>query len=242
MRAGTMVHTASLQELLDTGARIAPHEAVAIAQQLLAARDEEAGETVAAPDGVMLDADGVASCGAGVPSVDAVGCLLDTLLPFGNGLRVPGALRFTIARACGGADAPPFASRAALAASLERFECGRREQVVRELFERSAQVSAVHSPVDAPRVDRRTKANASDLRRELRKADERLFEMRQASAPLSAPAPLVDGAGASPRVRWAAIAVAAVLGSFAAGYAITEQIKGSFPRPSMAGHASSALE
>ncbi len=235
-----MVHAASLQELLDTGAHITPYEAVAIVQQLLTTRGEEARETVVTPDGVMLDADGVASWRGGVPSVDAVGCLLDTVLPCGNGQRVPGALRFTIARACGSADAPPFASRAALAASLERFECGKREEVVRELVERSAPARPVRSPVTAPRVDRRTKPNASELRRELRKADERLFAMLQASAPGSAPAPLDGGAGASPRVRWAAIALAAVLGSFAAGYAVTELVDGSPAGPSVAGHASSA--
>jgi len=234
-----MVVTASLEELLNRGAHLSPHEAVAIVQQLIASIGEDAGETAGAPQDVILHADGGVCCRSGLPSIDALGRLLDVMLPSGNGLRVPGALRFTIARACNSVVAPPFASRTALSTALERFACGTREDVVRELLVRTGVVSASPAPADDPRPGRRCHARASDLRRELRKADERLFELLHPAASLPAPA-AVAVATAPSRARWAAVGVAAVLGSFAAGYAGTELMMGSPACPSTAWQTSVA--
>ena len=216
-----MITTASLDELLNAGAHLSPHEAVAVIQQLLASNGEEAGETTPAARDVILDTDGRVHCRSGLPSVAAIGRLLDAMLPCGNGVRVPGALRLTIARACNLVDAPPFASRSALSTALERFESGARGDVVRELLVRTGFVSAVPASPDGPRPDRRSGVRASDLRRELRKADERIFALLQASSSLPTPSP-GPAVIAPSRARWAAIAVAAVLGSFAAGYTATE--------------------
>ena len=222
-----MVVTASLDELLNTCGPFTPHEAVAIVQQLLAARSANTEEASApGTSEVILGADGTVRCRAGQASIEGLGRLLDAMLPSsGNGVRVPGALRFTVARACNSTDAAPFASKAALSAALERFEDGRREEVVRQLFVRSGRLAPLPLPLDLPRHDRRSSANASALRRELRKADQRLFESLQVQALPQAPQAGCDTA-VQLRARWAAIAGAALLASFAAGYAATELVTG----------------
>lgn len=223
-----MVDITTLDELLNRCGPLSAHEAVAIAQQLLAARSGDTEEPAVTTGDVLLQADGIVCCRAGHPSIDALGRLLDVMLPSGNGVRVPGALRFTIARACNSADAPPFASKEALSVTLERFEQGPRAEVVRQLLLRGGHLAVVPfavEAVEAPRHDRRSSANASALRRELREADARLRESRQLSTPTPEPQP--DAPAASPpRTRWAAVAIAAVLGSFAAGYAVTELVIG----------------
>lgn len=239
-----MVDTATLDDLLKTGVRLSAHEAVAVVQQVLTARgdhaDDEEGATT--PDEVMLHANGSVSHRR-VPSVEGAGRLLDAMLSCGPGIRVPGALRFTIARACHSVDAPAFESVAALSSALERFERGGREEVVRQLAVRSGLTSAPAPMETDARPERRSAPHASALRRDLREADARLFALRQQTAP--ALTAQVEAVAASPgRTRWAAIAVAAVLGSFAAGYAVTELVSApptptptldatSDPRPSL---------
>ena len=66
-----------------------------------------------------------------------MGALLEAMLPGGTGVRVPGALRLVIARACAFfVDAPSFGSLEELSAALERFERGDRREAVRQLIAR----------------------------------------------------------------------------------------------------------
>lgn len=222
-----MVDTATLDDLLNTGVRISAHEAVAIVQQLLTTRGEESAADegrATTPDEVTLHADGTVTHSR-VPSVEGAGRLLDAMLSCGHGVRVPGALRFTIARACQSVDAPVFESVAALSRALERFEGGPRQEIVRQLFVRAGLTSAPAVPTAEARTERRSAPHASALRRDLREADARVYELLQLTD--STPARELDPAAASPRrARWAAVAVAAVLGSFAAGYAVTELVSG----------------
>jgi hypothetical protein len=234
MDARAMVHTASLEELLNTGVPISPHEAVAIVQQLLLADDSPAEEIDVTPADVILHANGLVDCRCGLASVEALGHLLDGILPSGGGVRVSGALRLTVARACHSIDAPAFASRFALSAALERFEHGRREVVVRELLARAGKkpdacpstVAAAPHFTAVPRADRRSAAKVSELRRELREADERIYELLQRSSMMPPARAGVFTTAPSP-ARLAAVAVVAVLGSFAAGYGATELVMGS---------------
>ncbi len=222
-----MVDTASLDDLLNTGVRLSAPEAVAIVQQLLTTRAEGSDadeERATTPDEVTLHADGAVSHRR-VPSVEGAGRLLDAMLSCGHGVRVPGALRFTIARACQSVDAPPFASAPALSAALERFEQGPRLEVVRQVILRSGLTPASPAPTDDVRAERRSAPHASALRRDLREADARVYELLQLT--VATPARESDTATAPPRrAGWLAVAVAAVLGSFAAGYAVTELVSG----------------
>jgi hypothetical protein len=86
----------------------------------------------------LLGADGEVRCEpCAAPTEADIGWLLENMLPAGVGVRVPGALRVTIARACGAIAAPPFGSLAALSAALDRFEQGDRRDLVRQLITRS---------------------------------------------------------------------------------------------------------
>ena len=85
MDARAMIHTASLEELLNTGVPISPHEAVAIVQQLLLADDSPAEEIDVTPADVILHANGLVDCRCGLASVEALGHLLDGILPSGGG-------------------------------------------------------------------------------------------------------------------------------------------------------------
>ena len=169
MGARGMVHTASLEDLLNTGVPISPHEAVAIVQQLLLADDSPAEEIDVTPADVILHENGLVDCRCGLASVEALGHLLDGILPSGGGVRVSGALRLTVARACHAIDAPAFASRFALSAALERFEHGRREVVVRELLARAGKApDACPSTVAARHISPRSRALIAAVRRRCR--------------------------------------------------------------------------
>jgi hypothetical protein len=199
-----MADTALLNELLDTGEALAPHEAVAIVQQLMTTDGSDADEDTVGSEDVVLHRDGLVKSRVGVPSTQSLGGLLDTMLPCGNGVRVSGALRFTIARACNSVDAPGFESRAAFSTALERFEQGPREDVVRELLVRTGLSFRAPAPDSTSKPERRISANVAALRRELREADARLFASLQQSAPT--PAPQHEIPAASPlRTRWVAV-------------------------------------
>ena len=130
----------SLSEVLSSGVQIDPHEAVAVVLELMSyldqKRDGDAGAPAAAPtlETVHLTSDGTARCDscAGVPDVADIGRLLDGMLPTEG--KVPGALRYTIARARLEVDAPPFVSLEDFASALKRFEKGRREEVMSALY------------------------------------------------------------------------------------------------------------
>jgi WD40 repeat protein len=126
--------TIVLADLIAEGVRLAPQEAVAIAQLLI-----ENGTVTSSPENVQLAADGGAwGVGCDVTAaVFEVARLLQTLIPPGTP-GVPGALRYAIARGLLEVIAPPFESLAEFSRSLERFERGDRAAVVRVLVGRRA--------------------------------------------------------------------------------------------------------
>lgn len=77
-------------------------------------------------DNVEIGKDGAVVCPhCGVtPAVSEIGALLDGMLPRSTFVRVPGGLRYTIARALNEVDAPPFDSIAALSDVLVRYDRG----------------------------------------------------------------------------------------------------------------------
>jgi WD40 repeat protein len=121
--------TIALADLIAQGVHLEPQEAIAIAQLLI-----ENGAAAPSPENVQLTTDGDAWCaGCDVtPAVFEIAVLLQTLIPPGTP-RVPGGLRYAIARALLEVDAPPFDSIHELSRSLERFEDGDRRSVIRAL-------------------------------------------------------------------------------------------------------------
>ena len=174
--------TCSIDELLDAGVILEADEAVAIAQQLIAAlRDPHQTDEVLPPygppstDNVFLKEDGTVFCRScqATPVVSEIGRFLDSLLPEGSP-RVPGGVRYTIARALLNVDVPPFGSLDELSRDLARHELGDRDAAVRRVLARYGSVSA---PAVITSVDRRRHhASVTDLRRALREADARLYE------------------------------------------------------------------
>ena len=107
-----MIHSPVLDRVLAHARPFAPHEAVAVAQQILYNR-VVAGEPVSVAD---------------------AGDVLDALLA--DTRQVPAALRFAVARARGIVEAAPFESVQAFALALKRFEQGDRVAVVRAVLAR----------------------------------------------------------------------------------------------------------
>jgi hypothetical protein len=172
----------SIAELTAAGIQVEADEAVAIAQQLIELlSDPHAVHDVQPPYGppsaetVSLKSDGTVVCRGcdTTPAVSEVGIFLHSLLRDGA-LRVPGGLRYTIARALLDVDVPPFGSLHDFSRDLARHEHGDRTAIVRRLLRRAAsQPSALAVSSD----DRRTwHAPATELRRALREADARLYE------------------------------------------------------------------
>jgi hypothetical protein len=172
----------SIAELTEAGIQVEADEAVAIAQQLIELlSDPHAVHDVQPPYGppsaetVSLKSDGTVVCRGcdTTPTVSEVGIFLHSLLRDGA-LRVPGGLRYTIARALLDVDVPPFGSLDDFSRDLARHEHGDRTAIVRRLLRRAgSQPSALAVSSD----DRRTwHAPATELRRALREADARLYE------------------------------------------------------------------
>jgi hypothetical protein len=180
-----MTTTSSIAELQSAGVKLDAAEAVAIAQQLIQSL-QGAPSTLEPPYGpptaatVVLDADGSVSCAAcgSKPAISEIAIFLDTLLPPGSP-RVPGALRYTIARALLEVDVAPFDSLEAFSDALARHERGDRAEVVRRLLKRSESTCALAVLAHADR--RRPRASHTDLRRALREADARLYAHHAAS-------------------------------------------------------------
>jgi hypothetical protein len=133
-----------------------------------------------------LNDDGSVACRGcrTTPAVSEVGIFLEALLPAGSP-RVPGGLRYIIARALLNVDVPPFDSLADLSRDLERHERGDRAQVVRGVLAR-ARGQRAGTPALVER--RRASASASELRRALREADARWYEHQLQVTP----APVID--------------------------------------------------
>ena len=181
-----MTTTVSIAELQHAGVTLEPVEAVAVAQQLIQTlrRSDDAGE-VEPPYGpptaanVVLNADGSVSCAAcgTTPAISEIAIFLDALLPPGS-LRVPGGLRYTIARGLLEVDVAPFDSLDDFSRALGRHESGPRDEVVRRLLRRAEWARAAAA---GARADRR-RARTTELRRALREADAQLYAHQLAAA------------------------------------------------------------
>jgi hypothetical protein len=137
-----------LAELLARGVRVEPHEAVAVAQQLI-----QRGAAAPSPHNVRVSTDGFADCAGcdATPGVYEMAIFLQALLP-SNRVGVPGGLRYAIARGLHEVEARPFDSIEDLSAALDRFETGDRRAVVSLLARRGMPVSQIRvmpAPADA---------------------------------------------------------------------------------------------
>ena len=133
----------SLSRLLEHGVRLESGEAVAIAQLLIDAPG------VPAIDNVELRTDGSVAClgSSGSAEVKEVASLLQQLLP--PDVRVPAALRYTIARGLEAVEAPPFASSTDFSAALRRFEACERGTIVRALLARASRIAPSVVPAES---------------------------------------------------------------------------------------------
>jgi hypothetical protein len=179
----------SIAECRATGVVFEADEAVAIAQQLITSlRDPGNTVEVHTPYGppsaenVFLEDDGSVACRGCrmTPVVSEVAIFLEDLLPPGSP-RVPGGLRYTVARALLNVDVPPFDSLDDFSRDLARHERGNRTTLVRRALARAGGRADL-APV--PIVDRRrNQTSAATLRRELRDADVRLYQWRHVLDP-----------------------------------------------------------
>jgi len=222
------------------GVELTADEAVAVAQQLIASANGDVHRQPLSLDQVRLGADGSIACGQCVdpPRVSDIGMLLTEMLTHEGTMRVPGALRYTIARALSEVEAPPFDSVADLSAALARHEPRDRVDVVSKLYARATSKPTTHAESDVDR--RRRTPSAATLRRQLREADEELFShlhrtvaVAAASQPALPEPAAVDpfivapesthvavGSGTFNAVDWAVGATMALLIAFGAGYAV----------------------
>jgi hypothetical protein len=182
-----MVYSTTIAELQRAGIVFRPGEAIAIVQKLI---NEPPGGRPQLPFGppsierVVIDELGTVTCTAcdATPAVSEIAILLDAMLPAGT--RLPGALRYTIARALLNVDAPPFDSIEELSSALSRFERHARDVVIRDLMARAGGISngtaaaVIPFKPSAPAVRFKTERRcgsasdvATELRRELRRAD-----------------------------------------------------------------------
>lgn len=189
-----MNKSVSVAELLTRGVVLRPFEAVAIARALI-----QADPIAADPSGsvgpptlstVRLAKDGTVSCySCGIPpSVSEVALLLNDMLRE-SGVTGGGGLRDTLARALLEVDAPSFESIAEFSRALERYAQDEPDEVVRDLWNRanrrrcaSTATAFRHHP-----ERRRTMPSATALRRDLREADLRIYELLTAEAKARAP-------------------------------------------------------
>ena len=137
---------------------------------------------------VVLNADGSVSCAAcgTTPAISEIAIFLDTLVPAGSP-RVPGGLRYIIARGLLEVDVAPFDSLEAFSEALKRHERGARHEVVCRLLERAESACAGACALGGDR--RRGRATTTDLRRELRAAEALLYEQQAAAWTSIAPPP-----------------------------------------------------
>jgi hypothetical protein len=236
----------SIADIIASGIDLQPHEAVAIAQELIAHAELEVELTPLSPlslSNVWLGSDGsvISSACATPPRVPEIARLLDEMLPRDGKARVPGALRYTMARALREVDAPAFDSIAQFSATLKRHEKGDRNVVLRELHARTAAVDP--HVVIVPGERRRRTPSAAELRRQLREADEQLYlhlasERTLERGPVAVPPvepPAIEfvaeprpersipGVGFNGR-RWVLGGIAAAVMTLGAGYMIVERM------------------
>jgi len=190
-----MSSTRSIAELRAIGIVLRAEEAVAIVQQLIHNASRGGDYRIAppfgplSPESVDVDEEGLVRCRTceSTPGVSEIAILLQQLLPAGTP-RVPGALRYMVARALHDVDAPPFDSIEDFSEGLARFERGDRTAVVRAMLARAtaANLDGLRAVVQEDR--RQRMPTASDFRRELRAADAQLYAQQLALRALP-PAP-----------------------------------------------------
>jgi hypothetical protein len=182
-----MAQTVTVAQLQRSGVTLVPGEAIAIAQKLIhephpiAVRPPFGPPT---PGCVSIDERGAVFCsGCDVtPAVSELAILLEQMLP--PGTRMPGALRYTIARALLNVDIRPFDSLEEFSGALARFEEASRDELLRSLYERWRTAPGDHEPAAVTPFERRhpiPAAVVTELRRELRNADLELYALRAGS-------------------------------------------------------------
>lgn len=183
-----MTTTITLAELRRSDVGLQPHEAVAVVQQLMQTpadddRDLEPPFGLPSLDTVAIEADGSVCCSSSAMtlSVQEGAILLQQLIELAD-RRVPGGLRYAIGRALHDVEAPPFDSVAEFSQALHRFEQGDRTRVIAALHARAAAAitgtSAAHA-FNGPNERRRHMPSATEVRRQLRDADLRMYQMHQ---------------------------------------------------------------
>jgi len=199
-----------MAELLRDGVAVRADEAVAIAQKLIHEPQRLPPSAPFGPpsiDSVCIGDDGSVICRGceATPGVAEIAILLQALLPEGSP-RVPGSLRYTIARALHDVDAPPFDSLESLSAALARYERGDRDAAVRRLAARASRARVHADAGDERRQGRMTQT----ARRLLREADEKLYRQQIALDSVTRP-PAVATAVSPVRRRVAAAVLALVV-------------------------------
>jgi hypothetical protein len=211
LAVASSMFTVSIAELLASGIPIQTDEAIAIALELVAAVNAEPctappSSSPAPLDGARLGLDGSLTYAASncAPTISELATFLQTILASSG--KVPGALRFTIARALRDVVAEPFDSFEDFLRSLARFDPPDRRAALCQLMARylsadgrdvsvapidsagkveSSPIVSVRVQPSAPRLlqrpsvsreRRRVGRQATALRRDLREADRRLFE------------------------------------------------------------------
>jgi hypothetical protein len=179
--------TLTLAEMQRRQIAVAPHEAVAIAQQLMHdCADNAAARPPFGPlslDSVAIAADGSVHCthSDATPSVPEVAIVLQQLIAHTDS-RIPGGLRYAIGRALLEVEAPPFDSLTEFSQALERFERGERNAAIAALYGRAVDLALdLLVPVQASEEGdrRRRMPSATEIRRQLRDADLRLYQIQQ---------------------------------------------------------------
>lgn len=170
MHLGTSTHLGSrvsLADLLGAAVNLRPEDASAIVRRLCLRPAELSlapidSSTPLRPQDVLLDSSGHVHLAADRwPTVRELGALLEDLLAElrrrGAG-RIPPALLLTAARATGKIDVAPFASGAALARALERFDPPDPEAALRAIFEAGV---AILQTKQSPAADVAIRSNHS---------------------------------------------------------------------------------
>jgi Tol biopolymer transport system component len=188
-----MPQNLSLAELVERGVEVDAFEAVAIARALIDATPVVVAPGAAVePPGlatVRIAEDGTVTCtSCGItPSVSEVAILLLEMLRSSRA-KPGGGLLYSIARALSQVDAPSFVSAAEFSRALKRYEHGEPSQVIRDLWNRT------NAPLPAPdepqwhHLERRQPAiSVTELRRYLREADQKTYELLAAAATVAEP-------------------------------------------------------
>ena len=163
-----MAYAVSIADLRRAGIVLTADEVVAIADKLIQSNPDLAPQPPFGPlawERIRIFSDGSVTClgCAATPSVAELAILVQELLT--ETPRVPGGLRYAIARALHEVDAPPFDALDDFATTLARYAPRQTDDLLRRLV--------------AKRDRRQPRRSASDLRMQLREADRRVYESQR---------------------------------------------------------------